>query len=91
MFLSPRNRYMLVEPVETKKKVEDRAFVLPNQYEEVERYKVVKVIEDSTCNYFPDSFVLVSTQMLEKIEISGREYYLVTDNYVIAVVVPTEE
>jgi hypothetical protein len=91
MFLSPRNRYILVEPVETKKKVEERAFVLPNQYEEVERYKVVKVIDDSTANYQSDSDILVPTQMLEKVEISGREYYLITDNYVIAVVIPTEE
>ena len=91
MFLSPRNRYILVEPIETKKKVEERAFVLPNEYQEVERYKVVKVIDDSTASYLPDSHILVPTQMLEKVEINGREYYLITDNYVIAVVIPTEE
>jgi len=91
MFLSPRNRYIFVEPVEIKKKVEERTFVVPNEYEEVERYKVVKVIEDSTAVYSPDSFILVPTQMLEKIELNGKNYYLITDNYVIAVVVPLEE
>lgn len=91
MFLSPRNKYILVEPVETKKKVEERAFVLPNEYEEVERYKVVKVIDDSTASYLPDSYILVPTQMLEKVELNGRNYYLITDNYVIAVVIPTDE
>jgi hypothetical protein len=91
MFVSPRNRYILVEPVETKKKQEERAFVIPTEHEEVDRYKIVKVIEDSTFNYFPGSFVLVPTQVLEKIQLSGHDYYLVTDNYVIAVIVPTEE
>lgn len=91
MFLSPRNRYILVEPVESKKKVEERAFVLPNEYEEVERYKVVKVIDDSNALYLPNSYILVPTQMLEKIELNGHNYYLITDNYVIAVVIKTEE
>lgn len=91
MFLSPRNRYILVEPVETKKKVEERAFVLPNEHEEMERYKVVKVIDDSNALYLPDSYILVPTQMLEKIELNGHDYYLITDNYVIAVVIKTEE
>lgn len=91
MFLSPRNRYILVEPVETKKKVEERAFVLPNQYEEVERYKVAKVIDDSTGGYLPDSYILIPTQMLEKIELDGHDYYLITDNYVIAQVIKTQD
>ena len=91
MFLSPRNRYILVEPVETKKKVEERAFVVPDQYEEVERYKVAKVIDDSTASYRPDSFILVPTQMLEKIELHGHNFYLITDNYVIEEVIKTDE
>jgi hypothetical protein len=82
---------MVVEPVEVKKNEEERAFVLPTEHEEVERYKVVKIIEDSTLTYLPDSFVLVPTQVLEKIQLSCHDYYLVTDNYVIAVIVPTEE
>ena len=73
MFLSPRNRYILVEPVETIKKVEERAFVVPDQYEEVERYKVAKVIDDSTAAYSPDSYVLVPTQMLEKVELNEQK------------------
>ncbi len=91
MFISPRNRYILVEPYETKKVKEERAFVLPTEHEELERYKVVKVIEDSNSSYVPNSYILVPSQMLEKVEISGRDHYLITDNYVIAVVIPTEK
>ena len=91
-YLSPKNRYVLVEPVEQdKKKEEERAFFIPTEQEEPERHKIVRVIEDSTSIYQPESLVLVPTHMLEKIEISGQTNYLITENYVIASITKLED
>lgn len=91
-FLSPRNRYVLVEPVEQDKKEEEqRAFFIPTEQQQEEAYKVVRVIEDSNSKYEPESLVLVPTHLLEKIEISGQINYLITENYIIATVTKLED
>jgi type III secretory pathway component EscR len=92
-FLSPRNRYVLVEPVQQDKKKEEeqRAFFIPTEQQQEEAYKVVRVIEDSNSKYEPESLVLVPTHLLEKIEISGQINYLITENYIIATVTKLED
>lgn len=91
-FLSPRNRYVLVEPVEQdKKKEEERAFFIPTEQQQEEAYKVVRVIEDSNSKYEPESLVLVPTHLLEKVEISGQINYLITENYIIATITKLED
>lgn len=91
-FLSPRNRYVLVEPVQQDKKEEEqRAFFIPTEQQQEEAYKVVRVIEDSNSKYEPESLVLVPTHLLEKIEISGQINYLITENYIIATVTKLED
>lgn len=91
-FLSPRNRYVLVEPVEQDKKEEEqRAFFIPTEQQQEEAYKVVRVIEDSNSKYEPESLVLVPTHLLEKVEISGQINYLITENYIVATVTKLEK
>ena len=91
-FLSPRNRYLLVENLSVKVSLEERSFVLPTNYREKdEPYKVMRVIEDSNNKYEPESLILVPTNVLEDVEINGQKFYLVTDNYIIAVVTETED
>jgi hypothetical protein len=91
-YLSPKNRYVLVEPVEQVKiKEEQKAFFIPTEQEEPERHRLVRVIEDSTNTYEPESLLLVPSHMLEKIEISGQINYLITENYVIATVTQLKE
>lgn len=91
-YLSPKNKYMLVEPVEQDKKEEEkRAFFIPDENNRTEEYKIVRVIEDSNCRYEPESLVLVPTHLLEKIEISGQTNYLITENYVIASITKLED
>ena len=91
-FLSPRNRYVLVEPVEQDKKEEEqRAFFIPTEQQQEEAYKVVRVIEDSNNKYEPESLILVPTHLLEKIEISGQINYLITENYIVATVTKLEK
>ena len=93
IFLSPRNRYLLVEEKHvTLSKQEERAFVLPTDYKEKrEPYKVMRVIEDSNGRFEPESLILVPTNVLEEIDINEQKFYLVTDNYVIAVVKELED
>lgn len=91
-YLSPKNRYILVEPVEQDKKEEEqRAFYIPDENDKTEEYKIVRVIEDSNDKYEPESLLLVPAHLLEKIEISGQINYLITENYVIATVSEIKE
>jgi len=91
-FLSPRNRYLLVEEEHvTVTKQEERSFVLPTNYKEKEEpYKVMRVIEDSNGKYSPESLILVPTNVLEEVEINKEKFYLVTDNYILATVTKVE-
>ena len=90
-FLSPRNRYLLIENKQDTVPVQERSFVLPTNYREKdEPYKVMRVIEDSNDKYEPESLILVPANVLEEIEINNEKFYLVTDNYIIAVVTETE-
>jgi len=87
-YLSPRNRYLLVEQLAVKVEVQPQhAFILPTDYKEKEKpYKVVRVIEDSTEKYEPESLILVPTHMLEEIEIDNQTHYLIQENHILATV-----
>ena len=88
-YLSPRNKYLLVEQLAVKVEVQSQhAFILPTDYKEKEKpYKVVRVIEDSTEKYEPESLVLVPTHMLEEIELEdNQKHYLIQENHVLATV-----
>lgn len=91
-FLSPRNRYLLVEEEHvTVTKQEEKAYLLPTNYREKEPpYKVVRVIEDSNAKYPPESLILVPTNVLEQVDINNEKFYLVTDNYILATVTKVE-
>ena len=87
-YLSPRNKYLLVESTDVKVVEQpERAFLLPEDYKQKDKpYKVVRVIEDSTEQYEPESLILVPTHMLEEIELDGEKHYLIQENYVLATV-----
>lgn len=85
-YLSPRNNYLLVEHTEVKEEVQ-HSFVLPKDYKEKDKpYKVVRVIEDATDTYSPETLVLVPSHMLEEVELDEQKHYLITQNHVIATV-----
>jgi len=87
-YLSPRNKYLLVESTDVKVVEQpERAFLLPEDYKQKDKpHKVVRVIEDSTQQYEPESLILVPTHMLEEIELDGEKHYLIQENYVLATV-----
>jgi hypothetical protein len=47
---------------------------------------VVRVIEDATEKYEPESLILVPTHMLEEIELDNQVHYLIQENNVLATV-----
>ncbi len=51
----------------------------------------MRVVEDSNGKYEPESLVLVPTNVLEEVTLNNEKFYLVVDNYVIAVVQETED
>ena len=86
-YLSPRNKYLLVEKLDVIVEEPKHSFVLPTDYKEKEKpYKVVRVIEDSTEKYEPESLILVPTHMLEEIDLDGEKHYLIQENHVLATV-----
>lgn len=86
-YLSPRNKYLLVEQLAVKVETQQHAFVLPEDYKEKEKpYKVVRVIEDSTEKYEPESLILVPTHLLEEIQLDNQTHYLIQENHVLATV-----
>jgi hypothetical protein len=50
----------------------------------------MRVIESSSGKYEPESLVLVATNVVEEVEISKQKYYLVSENYIMAVVTEME-
>jgi hypothetical protein len=88
--LTPRNRYLLVEEnIGSITEVqESRGFLLPEDYKPRKEasHKVMKVVKDATGQYSPKTLVLVPTNMLEEIDINNQQFYLVTDNYIVATV-----
>lgn len=89
-YLSPKNRYVLVE--QRSEKATQRSFVLPTDYKEkIEPYKIVRVIEDSNNKYMPETLIVVPTNVLEEVAIDNQKFYLVTDNYILATVSELEE
>ena len=86
-YLSPRNKFLLVEHTEVKVEQPQHAFILPTDYKEKEKpHKVVRVIEDSTEKYEPESLILVPTHMLEEVDLDGEKHFLIPENYGLATV-----
>lgn len=86
-YLSPRNNYLLIEPLEVIEEKPQQAFLLPTDYKEKENpYKVMRVIEDSTDKYKPESLILVPSHLIEEVELAEEKHYLIPQNYVIATV-----
>ena len=84
----PDNRHLLVKPIEEKAKEENSFKILtPDDYKEPESpYVLCEVlnIADSCDKIQVDigDEVIVERRMLHKIELSGKTFYLVLENYI---------
>jgi co-chaperonin GroES (HSP10) len=89
MNLEPANRHILVKPIPEEAKEEtSSSIMLPDDYKKTESpyltCSVLAVAHDSKLiDIVANSdIILVERRMLQKIEMKGREFYLVLDNYV---------
>lgn len=82
----PLNRHILVKREENEEPVNDRSFVLPDDYEKPkDPYEVVEVLAAATdCKLFVNvgDKVVVERSMINPIAVASGEYYLVLENYV---------
>ena len=86
MMFVPLNRHILVKREENEEPVNDRSFVLPDDYEKPkDPYEVVEVLASATdCKLFikVGDKIVVERSMVNPIAVGGSEYYLVLENYV---------
>lgn len=79
----PKNKYLLVEPVEeTKPENKTSGFILPEDYKKVENYKAVKLIRasgDSSYRDLGQCLLVVSANMVEQINVLGKTVYVVPE------------
>ena len=82
----PLNRHILVKREENEEPVNDRSFVLPDDYAKPkEPYEVVEVLAAaSDCKMIVNvgDKIVVERSMVNPIAVDGSEYYLVLENYV---------
>ncbi len=82
----PLNRHILVKREENEEPVNDRSFVLPDDYAKPkETYEVVEVrATASDCKIIVNvgDHIVVERSMVNTVTVGGGEYYLVLENYV---------
>lgn len=88
MNFEPTNRHILVKPIEEKKEETNSMIMLPDDYKKQESpylaCSVLAIASDSKLagDFSDNDTIIVERRMLQKIEMKGREFYLVLDNYV---------
>ena len=82
----PLNRHILIKREENEEPVNDRSFVLPEDYEKPkDPYEVVEVLATSIdCKLFVNvgDKIVVERSMVSGVAVDGDEHYLVLENYV---------
>ena len=82
----PLNRHILVKREGNEEPVNDRSFVLPDDYAKPkDPYEVVEVLAAaSDCKMIVNvgDKIVVERSMVNPIAVDGSEYYLVLENYV---------
>ena len=83
--MKPLNRHLLVRPIEEEREKEDSVIVLPTDYEKpLAPYVVAELIDfapDCQKEHVVGSTVVLERRMLNTLEIHGKTYYLVLENY----------
>lgn len=79
----PKNKYLLVEPVEdVKPENKPSGFILPEDYKKAETYKVLKLIRaagDSPYRDMGQCLLVAPSQMVETLNVLGRTLYVVPE------------
>lgn len=85
MNILPKNKHILIEPMEEEKK-EEPAVLLPSDYQKKAEYIVAKVLKvhDSVKSEISEgSLVVAEPNMVREVSIEGDIHYLLQANYVL--------
>ena len=90
MYLRPKNRHILVQPVDSDAAVEQTtpSFFLPDTYQKKDDHVVAKVLEkadDCTLTVSIGDTILVPSNMLLDISHDKTQFQIVLENYVLGV------
>ena len=90
MYLRPKNRPILVQPVDSDTAAEQTtpSFVLPDTYQKKDDHVVAKVLEkadDCTLTVSIGDTILVPSNMLLDISHDKTQFQIVLENYVLGV------
>lgn len=90
MYLRPKNRHILVQPVDSDAAAEQTtpSFVLPDTYQKKDDHVVAKVLEkadDCTLTVSIGDTILVPSNMLLDISHDKTQFQIVLENYVLGV------
>jgi len=92
MYLRPKNRHILVQPVESENTPEQASpspsFVLPDTYQRKDDHVVARVLEkadDCTLTVSIGDTILVPSNMLLDISHAKEQFQVVLENYVLGV------
>jgi hypothetical protein len=82
----PKNKYLLVEPVEdAKPENKTSGFILPEDYKKIENHKAVKLLRAAGDSPYRDlgvCLLVVSSNMIEEIKAAGKTIYVVPESAV---------
>ena len=84
MYLEPKNRHLLVLPLESE--TEEKKFILPEDYKKPESpyvtCDILGVSGDCTIDLDIGDRVIIERRMLSEVKAMGETNYLVLENYV---------
>ena len=84
--MKPFNRHLLVEPLEEEEEETESVIVLPTDYEKPQSaYAAVYVLDqakDCVQEIGRGDVIVIERRMLHSIEVKGKTYYLVLENYI---------
>ena len=90
MMLEPRNRHILVLPIEEQEKEEEMAVLLPDSYRKPQsEYVAVSVVSaapDVSQLLMSGDTLVIERSMLKEITFEESIYYLILENYVLGII-----
>ena len=90
MMLEPRNRHLLVYVCEKPEPEQERAFLLPENYDapksQYAAVSVLAVAPDVSQRVLAGETAIVERSMLNEVTFEGETFYLVLENYILGIV-----
>lgn len=86
----PKNRHLLVEPIEIEEEKDEIGFVLPDDYKKApEPYQLVTILgiaPDISTTYQKGDVALVEGSMLKNTKVGSVSVYLIQENYILGTI-----